>query len=81
MENEERIAALLREWMDRTSELQAKVEMLSVISAVLARHATPEAQGVLRTALGGLQKTGEQRSWTNGTALEQEVARFLKALG
>jgi hypothetical protein len=76
----EQVLQLIRTWMDRTSALQARVDVLEVVSAVLARDASPQQQDALRTALLSLQRSGAERSWENGTMLEEEVARFLKVL-
>lgn len=76
----EQVLELIRTWMDRTSALQARVDVLEVVSAVLARDASQQQRDALRTALLALQRSGAERSWENGTMLEEEVARFLKVL-
>lgn len=76
----DQVLQLIRTWMDRTSALQARVDVLEVVSLLLARGATPQQKDELRIALLALQRTGEQRSWETGTMLEEEVARFLKHL-
>ncbi|WP_042358625.1 hypothetical protein [Stenotrophomonas maltophilia] len=76
----EQVLELIRTWMDRTSALQARVDVLEVVSAVLARDASQQQRDAVRSALLTLQRSGAERSWETGTMLEEEVARFLKVL-
>lgn len=76
----DQVLQLIRTWMDRTTALQARVDVLEAMAAVLAVSASTQQKDELRRVLGALQKTGEQRSWENGVALEQEIARVLKRL-
>ncbi|MEN1996810.1 hypothetical protein [Stenotrophomonas bentonitica] len=80
MENEQQVLELIRTWMDRVSALQARVDVLTVVSGTLAATATPQQKAEVRKALVALQGTGEQRSWENGVALEEDIARLLRRL-
>lgn len=76
----DQVLQLIRTWMDRTSALQARVDVLEVVSVVLVRDASPQQRDALRSALSKLQQSGAERTWETGTMLEEEVARFLKLL-